>query len=921
MNIIYSIIIQPIEEIIEFVFCFVNYKFYAFGTAGAIVAVSLAVNFLALPLYNMADALQLKERQLQLKMAPWIKHIKATFKGDEQFMMLNTWYRQNGYHPLYALRSALSILIEIPFFIAAYHFLSNCSLLDGESIFFLHDLGSPDALFKIGSFSVNVLPILMTGINIVSSAIYTKGAPLREKLQVYVLALVFLVLLYNSPSGLVFYWILNNTFSLAKNIVLKMKHPGSVVYACFAAMLVTANLYLAFKIHNVIYYKKLVVYIGSAVVLAAPLIVRKISVISSKHNVISSEFERSFSKKDVSTTVDMTRGSTVDMTGTGTFSLLFFSCLSLCLLCGLLLPANVISTATAEFSFMGETENPLSYVWTSLSFFTGLFLFWPLAVYKLFGKKVKAYMPPIMFIFAAICLGNAFIFRHKYGLISTLFTLDNVINIKKNTPFLIFGPVLFLILITFLVYILYRFKKEKYLSLVMIILCVAELSFGILRTASIKKDFAKIKENRSSELTESTNQTRFTLSRNQKNVIIFFLDRAISSYFPYIMDQFPELKDIFSGFTWYPNCLSFSAQTNSAFPPLAGGYEYTPLEMNARKSELLRVKHNEATLVMPKLFSDAGWSTTLYELPYINYDQGYSKEYDFTEVKKLSQSNVMRYKLEHQEDVGLSNPDVYTRKTCRYFSIMQLLYPPVRNILTDGTEYYYDRPKNVLPPLFLEAFADLYYMDQYFSYDSKVPTFNFICNNTTHEYTVLRDDYLPAVLDGETNIAAPGCEADSETPVEAWHANVAAYIQLSKTLDMLKQEGIWDNTRIIIVADHGRDIPLKAFDAFSTELPNSFNPLFLVKDFGETGPYKTDNTFITNADTLVYATKNLGLSENNPYTGKKLKSHKDFDSFKVHEMNVWRIDPLLNSTQFPMENTSTWTVTDNIFLPENWREE
>ena len=902
MNIIYSIIIQPIEEIIEFVFCFVNYKFYAFGTAGAIVAVSLAVNFLALPLYNMADALQLKERQLQLKMAPWIKHIKATFKGDEQFMMLNTWYRQNGYHPLFALRSALSILIEIPFFIAAYHFLSNCSLLDGESIFFLHDLGSPDALFKIGSFSVNLLPILMTGINIVSSAIYTKGAPIREKLQVYVLALVFLVLLYNSPSGLVFYWILNNTFSLAKNIVLKMKHPAHVVFGCFVAMLVTANLYLAFKIHNVIFYKKLIVYIGSTFALALVVLFKKIGF---------SEFPQDDSGTH-------TIPSTVK---DSSFSLVLSSCLSLCLLCGLLLPANVISTSTAEFSFMGETENPLSYVWTSLSFFTGLFLFWPLAVYKLFGKKVKAYMPPIMFIFAAICLGNAFIFRHKYGLISTLFTLDNVINIKKNTPFLIFGPVIFLILITALVFVMYRYKKEKFLSLVMVILCVAELSFGIMRTVSINKDFAKIKETRNTDLQETSSQTRFTLSRNQKNVIVFFLDRAISSYFPQIMDQFPELNESFSGFTWYPNCLSFSAQTNSAFPPLAGGYEYTPLEMNARISELLRVKHNEATLVMPKLFSDAGWSTTLYELPYINYDQGYSKEYDFTEVKKLSQSNVMRYKLEHQEDVGLSNPDVYTRKTCRYFSIMQLLYPPVRNILTDGTDYYYDRPKNVLPPLFLEAFADLYYMNQYFSYDSKVPTFNFICNNTTHEYTVLRDDYLPAVLDGETNIAAPGCEADSETPVEAWHANVAAYIQLSKTLDMLKQEGIWDNTRIIIVADHGRDIPLKAFDAFSTELPNSLNPLFLVKDFGETGAYKIDNTFITNADTPFFATKDLGLSENNPYTGKKLKSHKDFSSFQVHEMNVWRIDPLLNSTQFPMENTSTWTVTDNIFLPENWREE
>ncbi|MBQ3669657.1 MAG: hypothetical protein II920_10590, partial [Clostridia bacterium] len=39
---------------------------------------------------------------------------------------------------------------------------------------------------------------------------YTKGHPLKEKIQVYGLAAVFLVLLYRSPSGLVLYWLLNN---------------------------------------------------------------------------------------------------------------------------------------------------------------------------------------------------------------------------------------------------------------------------------------------------------------------------------------------------------------------------------------------------------------------------------------------------------------------------------------------------------------------------------------------------------------------------------------------------------------------------------------------------------------------------------------------------------------------------------------
>ena len=63
----------------------------------------------------------------------------------------------------------------------------------------------------------------MTLINIVSIVIYTRGAPLKEKLQLGAMALIFLVLLYDSPSGLVIYWTMNNVFSLVKNILYGFK--------------------------------------------------------------------------------------------------------------------------------------------------------------------------------------------------------------------------------------------------------------------------------------------------------------------------------------------------------------------------------------------------------------------------------------------------------------------------------------------------------------------------------------------------------------------------------------------------------------------------------------------------------------------------------------------------------------------------
>ncbi len=40
--------------------------------------------------------------------------------------------------------------------------------------------------------------------------------------------------------------------------------------------------------------------------------------------------------------------------------------------------------------------------------------------------------------------------------------------------------------------------------------------------------------------------------RKARNVIVFFLDRAVGAYFPYFMDDIPELASQLEGFVYYP---------------------------------------------------------------------------------------------------------------------------------------------------------------------------------------------------------------------------------------------------------------------------------------------------------------------------------------------------------------------------------
>ena len=227
ITILETLLIGPLKLVFEIIFSLAN---RLIGQPGlAIIILSLTMNILVLPLYRQADAIQEEAKNTDEKLREGVEHIKKTFSGDERMMILQTYYRQNNYSPLSALKGSVSLLLEIPFFMAAYQFLSNLTILNGVSLGPITDLGAPDGLITIGSITLNFLPILMTVVNIISSYLYLKGFPLKTKIQLYAMAVFFLFFLYDSPSCLVFYWTLNNVFSLVKTIFYKLKNPKKVL--------------------------------------------------------------------------------------------------------------------------------------------------------------------------------------------------------------------------------------------------------------------------------------------------------------------------------------------------------------------------------------------------------------------------------------------------------------------------------------------------------------------------------------------------------------------------------------------------------------------------------------------------------------------------------------------------------------------
>ncbi|MBB5225258.1 membrane protein insertase YidC [Treponema ruminis] len=925
---IYNIIIAPIELIIEWVFCFYKSKIAVGGIAGAILAVSLAVNFLALPLYNIADRLQEKERNLQLKLQKQLARIKHTFKGDEKFMMIQALYAENHYHPIYSLRSSLSILIEIPFFIAAYQFLSHSSSLQGASFAFLGDLGTPDGLLKISfngiAYSFNILPVVMTFINFISGAIYLKKAPLKEKIQLYGLALLFLYILYNSPSGLVCYWILNNLFSLFKNLVnSKVKNPAKLVHKVISAILL----------------------IASCVILLNPRynIVKRLSVLLLAFAVLLSPICFSFIKKRKFCFVKTNFPEKDSL-----FHCFILSTIGLVLLTGLLIPSGIINTSPIEFSFIGNTQSPLVYIFSSLSFFIGLFFFWPLVIYKLFDSKVKETVSYIYIAVFFLALLNVFVFKYNYGNFSIFFQLEDTKCLKKYTPFFTVLPIFVFSVIFVLIGISKRFKAQKYIFYSLFILCIAEFAMGIKNTMAIKREYEKYAKTRTEREQLATNKDNtitpiYHLSKDKKNVVVIFLDKAVSSFFPYIVKEFPEMEDQFSGFVYYPNTVSFAGNTAKAAPALMGGYEYTPENENLRADELLKDKHNEASLFLPKLFLDAGFDVTVTDPPMPNYswqgDFSFFQRFPEIHVSEVHSNYKEKYLAQHPELKNLQL-DKCVKFNLQSFTILEFLPPLLRFTFYYFGEYYRDEIPKILSSVtndgFLSNYAHLFFLDELTDSENKKESYIFIESDATHEFALLENKTYKPALNINENLATGGYydfkylpSSEESSDLAAYHSNAATMLQVAKWLNKLKELSVYDNTRIIIVADHGAPLSLPPFRnmEYGEDIAR-YNPLFMFKDFYAKGKIKTDDSFMTNADTIFLATKNLPVSENNPFTNQKYSDYIKKDIVNIHHIvrlsDFDEINPnyLRDKKTWVLQDeknhTPSYTVHDNIFDESNW---
>jgi YidC/Oxa1 family membrane protein insertase len=894
MTLLYTLVIFPLEEFLELSWLFAYKVFH--DPAIAVLGVSAAVSVCTLPLYFIAEKHQQSERAIQKRLKPEIDNIKAAFSGDERHMMLSTYYRQNRYHPVYALRSSLGLLIQIPFFIAAYSYLSNLENIRGVSFLFIKDLGAPDAIIPIilGGGGVklyqNALPVLMTLINFFAGPVYTKGLPVKEKIQIYGMALVFLALLYNSPAGLVLYWTMNNVFSLIKNCLQKTKNAKKIIYRFLCVFVLFLDTYLIF-FHGGPIVKR----VGLALLCSIIF------------------FKRPFAKLRARIMRGIDAESMLRGAGLGQGSIFLFSALALFLLTGFVIPTALIASSVQEFSFIDDYNSPFPFVINTALQAAGIFLFWPVCFYLLFSKKVKIVLTAVMAFFSAIALIDTFVFPGNYGFLNSLL---NFSDFAEPRFFSGMANIISLFAVAVLFLLLLAYRKRIILRSFQVIALTALVVFGIINTAKIHAGYSEFAAWRKKD--KSRAESLYTFSQNGKNVIFIMLDTAISGYIPYIFDEKPELYSAFSGFTWYPNCVSFGGGTGLGAPGLHGGYEYTPLEMQKRSSETLVAKHNEALLMLPKLFLDNGYSVVVTDPPYANYSLTPDLR-AFDAYPEIRTENVVADKYSDAWLLNADGSDIISFSSSfvlksglirfSFFKIMPLV---LRSIV-------YDEGHWLKTSVFKANEATI----QNYVALALLPTLtaitpggsgalNVITNNLPHDPLFLQaPDYVPVTVVTDKGAGPFANEAH-------YHVNIASMSLLGAWFSFLKENHVYDNTRIIIASDHGRDIHsdfpgnIILPDGSSLEV---YRALLMVKDFNATGNLTVDHAFMTNADAPLLAVKGIIPRPVNPFTRTPLRSSKE-NGVTITTSRLRQ--PERQKYKFNIQPDEWFHVHDDIFDPNNW---
>ena len=423
--------------------------------------------------------------------------------------------------------------------------------------------------------------------------------------------------------------------------------------------------------------------------------------------------------------------------------------------------------------------------------------------------------------------------------------------------------------------------RPKITNTLLILACISS-SVNVINLA--------LTEHKKGFLNYQQSQQELTSFSKQKNVLVILLDSFQSDFFQEILARKPLWADELLGFTYYVNAASSAPATILSLPTIHSGNVYRPgddvdefYKKNVGKESFLKL-----------LQADGYRAMTLN--PYLGYSPSHVARINQNYVSCPSSGVLCEVQQLINYSLFNSVPHLFKKYVYNEGSwLLSQFFPP--------TEIVSNKVLSVLASNVVT--------------DSRVPTIKFL-----HLYGA----HAPAVLDQSCQLL----------PAEIWTRKAAiaqaqcAMGHVINVLSALKQHSIYDQTAILIIADHG--VGLRS-TVDGTVLGAVANPLFLFKSFHQKAPLKhsLDRVGLLDIKEIVCEATNdcsINIKKNSLASVLKTRQSVPFNDYlqDTEQQRVLRVFPY--SIKGSPREASSWVklpprkkIESNLdFLSESFRD-
>src|SRR5271157_1125647 len=256
---------SPLINVFESIMVFIHAHLVGSSWGLAIVGLTVLIRALLVPLTYR----QLKGMQEMQRLAPQISALKEKYKDDKQRQQqeIMKFYQEMGINPL---ASCLPLLLQLPVFVSLFYMLRTDLKFDicgkqlrehytrelhrpivknsqipehavkvmGHTVKGLAETGCnvvapgsakflfiPDITYKATGAALVVLLVLYVGSQVASTLVATATADPNQRRLMLLLPLVFVVILFRYPAGLLVYWITTNLWTIGQQYLIR-RHMG-----------------------------------------------------------------------------------------------------------------------------------------------------------------------------------------------------------------------------------------------------------------------------------------------------------------------------------------------------------------------------------------------------------------------------------------------------------------------------------------------------------------------------------------------------------------------------------------------------------------------------------------------------------------------------------------------------------------------